>query len=98
MTTSAPKPTNHVTRAIAENLRLIGKQGQMPEVPKALLEYLEKQYPPRCLQATETVEEHLRYAGMVDLVADMRFRFDQAPDWVGEDEPDPTGDDVEHVR
>lgn len=37
-----------------------------------LLEDFERQYPPRCLAKGETVEEHLRYAGKVELVSELR--------------------------
>lgn len=39
-----------------------------PSIPPELVEYLEAAYPPRCMYPGESIEEHLRYAGKVDLV------------------------------
>lgn len=46
-----------------------------PDIPEDLLVFLEDLYPPRCLETLEKVEDHLRYAGVVDLLADMRHHF-----------------------
>lgn len=33
---------------------------------------LEKMFPARCIETNETIEAHLRYAGKVDLIAQLR--------------------------
>lgn len=43
-----------------------------PPVPQELVEYLEAAFPPRCMQAGEGLEDHLRYAGKVELVSALR--------------------------
>lgn len=59
-------PENHVTEA----MRIVVQQALAgaPEVPRELVDWLQRLYPPRCLMPNETVEDHLRYAGMVELV------------------------------
>ena len=44
-----------------------------PEVTKELVRWLQTQYPPRCYSgdAGETLEQHLQYAGKVDLVFEL---------------------------
>ena len=41
-----------------------------------LLDELEAQYPVRCRLPDETEREHERYAGKVDLIAEIRARLD----------------------
>lgn len=60
------RPTNHVTRAIDAF-----REPHPPGLPVLSLEditKLEEAFPPRCLSRVDTVEEHLRYAGKVELV------------------------------
>lgn len=40
----------------------------LPILGKEELQRLQLKFPPRCLGPRETVEDHLRYAGKVDLV------------------------------
>ena len=40
-----------------------------PAFTTAQVAWLKALHPPRCLRMNETVEDHLRYAGKVDLVA-----------------------------
>jgi hypothetical protein len=41
-----------------------------------LLEELEADYPPKCKDPDESLEEHANYAGKVDLIATLRGRFE----------------------
>lgn len=45
-----------------------------PPVPTDLVDYLEHAFPPRCKDLNESLEEHARYAGTVDLVSILRAR------------------------
>lgn len=48
---------------------------QLPSTVYGLIEELEDQYPPKCYDPTsETIEEHLRYAGRVALISHLRER------------------------
>lgn len=50
----------------------IGKPDLWPTFTEEQVAFLEKLFPPRCVGRRESAEDHLRYAGMVDLVALMR--------------------------
>ncbi len=52
----------------------------LPDTVDTLLADLEQHYPPRCKDPTETLEEHLIYAGQVQLITDLRIRFDWTQD------------------
>lgn len=68
------KPQNHVTRA-----QLAVKNGlevKLPLLDRDSIEALEALFPPRCLRPNEMVEDHLRYAGAVELIGSLRARFD----------------------
>lgn len=69
------RPTNHVTRAI--DAFRSGPVVELPKLDEAAMLRLEALYPPRCLGRSETVEEHLRYCGMVELVANLRACLEQ---------------------
>lgn len=64
------RPINHVT--IARDLRVSEalRSSQPPEAPEELLVWLETVFPARCYTSTdgETLEQHLLYAGKVDLI------------------------------
>lgn len=68
------RPVNHVTREMAE--RHTTKPAICPDLTEVMVRWLEDQFPPRCLGTRETVEDHLRYAGKVDLVAGLRAQLD----------------------
>lgn len=44
----------------------------LPILSESDLETLEALFPPRCLETGEGLGQHLRYAGRVDLIADLR--------------------------
>lgn len=68
-----------VRARIAEALRDQGRPpAAWPDIPEDLVQFLEHLYPARCLEPNEAVEDHLRYAGAVSLVADMRHHHDMA--------------------
>ena len=48
----------------------------IPQLSEDLIEDLEEHYPPRCIEQGESIEDHLRYAGMVELVQNLRARLD----------------------
>lgn len=68
------KPQNHVTRQLDAFRSGEDKVAMLPVLERAQMDRLEELYPPRCLARTDTVEDHLRYAGMVELVANLRAR------------------------
>jgi hypothetical protein len=43
-----------------------------PKFTEEQVTFLEGEFPPRCLGTKESVEDHLRYAGKVELIAMMR--------------------------
>ncbi len=45
-----------------------------------LLDELEVDYPPRCMDPQERPEDHHRYAGKVELIQDLRRRFEWTHD------------------
>jgi hypothetical protein len=47
-------------------------QAVFPKFNDVQVEFLEGMFPPRCLGLHESVEDHLRYAGKVELVAVLR--------------------------
>jgi len=51
----------------------------LPTDTETLLQSLEDQYPPRCRLWNEPELEHERYAGKVDLIAELRARLDKQP-------------------
>jgi hypothetical protein len=63
------KPQNHVTRGLEQRGRDRVDASSFPHFPQHLLDALIRLYPPRCLGPGERVEDHLRYAGKVDLIA-----------------------------
>ncbi|WP_269929950.1 hypothetical protein [Aminobacter sp. HY435] len=71
------KPQNHVTRAMEAAFSGHDVLPELPVLERQQIERLERLYPPRCLGRADTVEEHLRYAGMVEFVANLRARFEQ---------------------
>lgn len=71
------KPQNHVTRALEAAFSGHDVVPELPVLERSQVERLEKLYPPRCIGRMENAEEHLRYAGMVELVANLRVRFEQ---------------------
>lgn len=82
---TASKPRNHATD---EMLRRIpnGTTLPIPEVDLTLLEFLEELYPPRCYEpGRESLEDHLKYAGMVDLVRMLRGSYEEQQQGDAED-------------
>jgi hypothetical protein len=47
----------------------------LPVTIVGLLEELEQNYPPRCIGKAETPEDAHRYAGKVELIAELRARI-----------------------
>lgn len=71
---------NSVTREMHKRLNPRSPYA-IPDVPRALLEWLEKAYPARCYEAVqETLEAHLQYAGKVALVQFLRASFSETSD------------------
>lgn len=52
----------------------------LPTDTETMLAQLEVQYPARCRKPDETEREHERYAGKVDLIAELRARLDRLPE------------------
>lgn len=46
-----------------------------PDIPAPLLKWLEENFPPRCYEGQGSLEEHLLYAGKVQLVTYLREAF-----------------------
>lgn len=51
----------------------------LPTDTESLLAQLEVQYPNRVRRPNESELEHERYAGKVDLIAELRARLDRKP-------------------
>jgi hypothetical protein len=49
----------------------------IPQDTGTLLDQLEELYPPRCRRPDESEREHERYAGKVDLIAELKARFNR---------------------
>lgn len=84
------RPLNHVEMALEANARLMRPQVDPSGEPfwsPEQIAWMEKNWPPRCLGLHEQVEDHLRYAGIVDWVAARRNHYDQQL----------TFDEAEHV-
>lgn len=71
------RPENHVTRAL-DAFRDPQGISHLPILEERQLQVLENLYPPACLGRSDTVEEHLRYAGKVELVASLRAAAERA--------------------
>lgn len=67
-----------------------------PQFSEYQVAFLEKMFPKRCLQTRETVEDHLRYAGKVDLIAIMRDHVIGSPGslLLSDDEEDALDDEA----
>lgn len=48
----------------------------LPDHTRDLLDDLEEHYPPRCIEPLESLEDAHRYAGMVELIATLRARYE----------------------
>lgn len=48
----------------------------IPDGAQALIEELEELFPPKCKDPHESLEDHARYAGAVELVQALRLRLD----------------------
>lgn len=51
----------------------------LPTDTATLLDQLEAQYPTRCRKQNESELDHERYAGKVDLIQELRARFERSP-------------------
>lgn len=71
------KPRNHVTDLQQAFLAGPDIVPDLPVLSSEAIEKLEQMFPPRCLGRNETAEEHLRYAGKVELVEWFRNRLSQ---------------------
>lgn len=71
-----PKPTNSVTRRMEAMMSGPDVTDQLPIMESGQVATLEKLYPPRTLGRSESAEEHLRYAGKVELIEGLRARSD----------------------
>lgn len=52
---------------------------ELPTDTESMLRQLEEQYPARCRRTNETERDHERYAGKVDLIAELMLRLDRNP-------------------
>jgi hypothetical protein len=85
------KPRNHVTDSLQAFLAGPDITPDLPVLAAEVVEKLEQMFPPRCLQRNETAEEHLRYAGKVELVEMFRNRlsaYQSEADLVGQIDED----------
>lgn len=67
----AVRPENHVTRAVEQYRENASTpDAPWPDIEEDLIIRLESEYPPRCYDhRTESLEDHIKYSGMVELVA-----------------------------
>lgn len=70
------KPRNHVTDQQQAFLAGPDLTEKLPVFSRESLEALEELFPPRCLERGESAEDHLRYAGKVELVGMLRYRHE----------------------
>lgn len=61
------RPENHVTAAQRERIGGGPQSIPFPDLTPAQKLWLEVNYPAKCMGVNESVEQHLRYAGMVTL-------------------------------
>lgn len=47
-----------------------------PDSVEGLLADLESTNPPRCKDPNETIDQHMMYAGRVELIAELRTRYE----------------------
>lgn len=52
----------------------------LPRIDRYTLEWLEKKYPPRCIDEKETMESAQRYAGKVELIRELKIMVAMAED------------------
>lgn len=64
-----------------------------PAIPADVMAWLLKTYPPKCRMRGESELSHERYAGKVELVADIKALYDEqlAPDVVIDKDGNPEG-------
>jgi len=95
----ARKPQNHVTRGQDAFLSGEDIKFSLPLLERHHIERLEALFPPRCLGRSENAEEHLRYAGMVELVQNLRIRFDDKHADAGDEgvDPETDGENAQHA-
>lgn len=48
----------------------------LPNTVIGLIEEMESNFPPACKVADESLEDHARYAGKVELITNLRNRFE----------------------
>jgi hypothetical protein len=85
-------PVNHVTRELEERRKALLKEASLPLLDADQLARLEDAFPPRCYDhRSEVLEDHLKYAGQVELVQKLRTVFNNREP----DEGDPS--DMEHA-
>lgn len=59
---------------------------QLPRLTMRDIEALEANYPSRCLRPNERVEDHLRYAGKVELIAVLKSFVDPGLEFTPDEE------------
>jgi hypothetical protein len=62
----------HVSPRLVENL--VGPEAEWPIFTDAQVAWLEKAFPNRVIERHESIEDHIRYAGAVDLITILRSR------------------------
>lgn len=85
------RPTNHVTRRQAERITGTGTNSTpLPTLSMSDIRLLERLFPPRCKDVAETEGDHQRYAGKVELIAQLKAyaRMDSFEDWRRDDPED----------
>lgn len=48
-----------------------------PDIPQDLVEHLKACFPPRCKRPTESLEEHMLYAGMAELTQKLAIEHER---------------------
>jgi hypothetical protein len=66
--------------ALLKALQVDAAEGNLslPVLRNTDLLVLESLFPPRCLKRNETVEDHLRYAAVVEHIQNLRTAYDNA--------------------
>ena len=89
------RPPNHVELALQEALgRHLKSPDDEPSWTHEQIAWMQKTFPPRCYRGdgSESLETHLRYAGVVDFIANRVTHYENQKAQ-GDDGPE----DAEHV-
>lgn len=74
----AAKPSNHVTKAMAERLIVESGERELPLLGTADIAKLKVLYPQRCIRKGEDQQDFLWYSAKAELVSELEVVHDRA--------------------